>query len=39
MQQPGTYRVALPHDISPGIYTVAFKAGNQRVNKIIVVSK
>jgi hypothetical protein len=39
MQQAGSYSVTIPHDVSPGIYTVAFKAGKQNIDKTIVISK
>jgi hypothetical protein len=39
MQQPGSYSLAMPHELPPGVYTVVFKAGNQKIDKTIVVSR
>lgn len=38
IQQPRSYSVAMPQNVSPGVYSVAFRAGNQRINKIVFAS-
>jgi hypothetical protein len=39
MQQPGSYSLAIPHELPPGVYMIAFNAGNQKIDKVIVVSR
>jgi hypothetical protein len=39
IQRAGSYSVAMPHDISPGIYVANIIAGKQRLDRTIVVSR
>jgi hypothetical protein len=39
MQQPGSYSISLPCDISPGVYTAYIAAGKQKLNRTVIVSR
>jgi hypothetical protein len=39
MQQPGSYSLAMPHELPPGVYMIAFNAGNQKIDKTIILGK